>query len=224
MKKNVLFIAPHPDDETLGCGGTILKHRQAGDAIYWLLLTEPEIDEVFTSAMMTEREEAISNVQKEFQFKKVFRPGLPVLQVDAIPLKNIVQIISEIINEIHANVIYMPFEGDVHSDHAAAFKAAWSAGKTFRHPSVKEIYAYETISETDFAIPQGALAFQPNTFQDISNYMDEKLQIAALYKNEMADHPFPRSLEHLKALAIHRGAAAGCHYAEAFMCLKRIVK
>ena len=224
MKRNILIIAPHPDDETLGCGGTILKHRQAGDNIFWLLLTEPGINGEFTESMAAQRGEAVRQVQAAFRFNKVFRPGLPVLQLDTIPFKNIVQTVGGIINEIQANVLYIPFEGDVHSDHSITFKAAWSAGKTFRCPSVEEIYAYETISETEFSVPLASSIFLPNTFQDISNYMNEKLRVAALYKNEMDAHPFPRSLEHLKALAIHRGAACGCDYAEAFMCLKRTLK
>ena len=224
MKKNVLIIAPHPDDEVLGCGGTILKHQQAGDNIYWLLLTEPAIDESFAAEMMAERDEAITQMQKAFQFNKIFRIGFQVLHLDTIPLKKIVQSIGEIVHEIEANVLYIPFGGDVHSDHSVAFQAAWSAGKTFRYPSVKEIYVYETISETEYAVPQGLTVFQPNTFQDISQFIDEKLRIAAFYKNEIEEHPFPRSLEHIKALAVHRGAACGSKYAEAFMCLKRIIK
>jgi LmbE family N-acetylglucosaminyl deacetylase len=116
--------------------------------------------------------------------------------------------------------VILPYYGDVHSDHRTAFDAAVACTKIFRHPYVKRILAMEIPSETEFACGHGV--FAPNLYLDISGYLDKKIEIAGIYGAELADHPFPRSAEGIRALAVNRGAAAGCRYAEAFMLIKGV--
>ncbi len=223
MSKTVLVIAPHPDDETLGCGGALLRHLREGDSVHWLLLTEPEIGAVISQEKMMNREQAIQAVSAAYPFERVLRPALPALELDRIPRKEIVRVIGQAVREVQAEVLYLPFAGDVHSDHAVAAQAGWAVSKSFRYPTVREVYAYETVSETEFSRPGGA-SFQPNTFVDVTAFFEKKLEICALYRDEMGRHPFPRSAEHVRALAVHRGVVAGAELAEAFICLKRVLR
>lgn len=216
----ILFIAPHPDDETLGCGGTILKHKAAGEEIYWLIVTNISVEEGFKAAKVKERQEEIKKVAKEYGFERVFKLDLPAIKLDVIPKSHIVKTVSNIINEVEPNIVYIPYRNDVHSDHKITFDAVISSTKTFRCPSINKILMYEVISETEFtpALPNNI--FNPNCFSDISEYLSKKISIMQIYKGEMGKHPFPRSVENLRALATFRGATAGVKYAEAFNVLR----
>jgi len=214
----ILVIAVHPDDETLGCGGTLLKHKANGDAIHWLICTETNKSNEFYKTRTKEIEE----VSKRYSFDSVHNLGLKTMQVDEYSMSSLIQKISDVINDVKPEVIYLPFKNDVHSDHRKIFEAAYSCTKSFRYPFIKKILMVETLSETEFAPSTKEDAFIPNVYVDISNYLDEKLNIINIYKSEISEHPFPRSLRNLSALATLRGATAGCEYAESFVLLKEI--
>lgn len=216
MKNKVLAFAVHPDDETLGCGGTLLKHKANGDEIYWLICTSLEQ----THSYYNERENEISQVAKLYDFDNVYNLRLKTTKVDEYSVGFLIDKISKIINEIKPNIIYLPFYADIHSDHKIIFDVAFSCTKSFRYSFIKQIYMQETLSETEFALPNKA--FSPNVFVDISNFMDKKLEIVLKYKSEIKNHPFPRSKENIKALATLRGATAGVKFAESFMLVKEI--
>lgn len=222
MAKNILVIAPHPDDETLGCAGTLLKHKAQGDTLYWLIITQAFTQDGFTQEFIDNREKEIADVHRAYGFKQVFKLNKRTAHLETYPLAQLISEIAEVIKQCDVEVLYLPHAGDVHSDHAAVFNAAWSCSKSFRFPTVKEVYCYETVSETEFAVPKAEKSFQPNTFVNITSFMEQKLEIAQLYPSEMAAHPFPRSKTNLTALAQLRGAITGCTFAEAFVCLKRV--
>jgi LmbE family N-acetylglucosaminyl deacetylase len=104
------------------------------------------------------------------------------------------------------------------------FEAVYSCTKSFRYPFIRKIYMMETLSETDFALSTKEDSFVPNVFVDISEFLQKKIDIMRVFESEIADHPFPRSLRNIEALATLRGATAGCEYAESFMLLKEIQK
>ncbi len=218
----VLFISPHPDDETLGCGGTILKHEAMNDKIYWLIMTNISIEEGYNEEEVNIRQQEIGVVAKEYRFEKVFKLDLPTTKLDVIPKKQIIETVSKVIDNIKPAVVYLPNKNDVHSDHQITFDTVISSTKTFRCSFVKQILMYETLSETEFAPPFQNDAFMPNSFSDISAFIEEKIAIMEIYKGEMSMHPFPRSKENIMSLATFRGATAGVKYAEAFMILKDI--
>ena len=223
MNRNVLFVAPHPDDETLGCGGVIQKCKADGDKIFWLIITRAYEEDGFNRAQIEDREEEIQVVANMYGFDGVFRLDLKTVALDTYPLKDIVSSIGRVIRETKASVLYLPNASDVHSDHAVVFNAAWSCSKSFRYPTVKEVYVYETLSETEFAAPYAHKGFAPNTFVDITPYLERKNAIIQVFESEVGDHPFPRRTENMTALATLRGAQVGVRYAEAFVCLKRVV-
>lgn len=218
MLNRVLIVAVHPDDETLGCGGTLLKHKANGDEIHWLICTQADPNSDFYQV----REQEIETVSKMYGFNTLHNLQLNTMQVDAYSMSELVSKISEIINKVKPNILYLPFKGDVHSDHRKIFEATYSCTKSFRYPFIKKIYMVETLSETEFAPSINEDNFIPNVFVDISEFMDKKIEIMNVFKSELAEHPFPRSERNLRALATFRGATSGCEYAESFMLLKEI--
>jgi len=218
----VLIIAVHPDDETLGCGGTLLKHKANGDEIHWLIATDIKESEGFKKEVIEKRDNEIEDVEKLYHFDSVHRLGLSTMRVDEYSMSDLIGKISTVVNEVKPNIIYMPFKGDVHSDHRHVFDAAYSCTKSFRYAFVKKLYMVETLSETEFAPSTKEDSFIPNVFVNISEFMDKKLEIMRVFESEIGEHPFPRSERNLQALATLRGATAGCEYAESFVLLKEI--
>lgn len=224
MKQKVLVVALHPDDETLGCGGTLFKHKAEGDEIHWMICTEIKEVDGFTSERVQERNTEIETVANLYPFDDVHRLGFSTMQVDQYTVSELVSKVSAVINKIQPTVLYLPFKSDVHSDHRVMFEAVYSCTKSFRYPFIKKIYMMETLSETDFALSTKEDSFVPNVFVDITVFFAKKLEIMQVFESEIGEHPFPRSLRNLEALATLRGATAGCEYAESFMLLKEIQK
>ena len=221
--KNVLVVAPHPDDETLGCGGTLLKHKASGDKIHWLIVTGIDEEAGYSAERISTRSQEIKTVSTMYGFDSVVNLNLPTTKLDILPMQQLVEMIGDAILKIGPEILYVPFPGDIHTDHKVVFQAVAACSKWFRFESIKRILAYETLSETDFATSPDINAFTPNVFIDISEFLQEKLQIMQIYKSEMGLFPFPRSEKSIIALAQIRGAAAGCEAAEAFMLLKEII-
>ena len=220
--KKVLVFAIHPDDETLGCGGTLLKHKESGDEIHWLLATESTTESGFEEAFISKREKEIEQVYNFYGFSSLIRLGFPTMKVDKYDTSIIVNKISEAFFKIKPDIIYLPFKSDVHSDHRIFFNASFSCTKSFRYPFIKKVYMMETLSETEFAPSTKEDSFIPNVFTDISLFIDKKIEIMKVFESEIEDHPFPRSEKNIRALAAYRGAISNCNYAESFMLLKEI--
>jgi LmbE family N-acetylglucosaminyl deacetylase len=223
VKNNVLVIAVHPDDETLGCGGTLLKHKANGDAVHWLIVTSIKEENGFAASVVEARRQEIKAVSSMYGFDGVYDLDFPTIQLDNIPFSRLIGSISDVFRQVEPNIVYLPFKGDVHTDHQIAFRAAYSCTKVFRYPSIKKIVMMETLSETEFAPGIKEDSFIPNMFVDITDFIERKIEIMKVYKNEIGTHPFPRSERNIRALATFRGAVAGCEYAESFMILKEIV-
>ena len=220
---NVLVVAVHPDDETLGCGGTLLKHKACGDEIHWLIITEAKVEDGFSQDSINVRTQEIKSVKKLYGFDSVTNLKLPTMRIDEISMSELIGKISEVFQSIEPNIVYLPFKSDVHSDHRKVFEATYACTKSFRYPFVKRVYMMETISETEFAPSTKEDSFIPNVFVDISKFLEKKIEIMRIFKSELGDHPFPRSERNIRALATLRGATAGCEYAESFLLLREIL-
>ena len=220
--KTVLCIAPHPDDETLGCGGSLLRHIAQGDAVHWLIISGITEALGFSAARVASRDQEIHEVARAYGFERVHRAELPTTRLDTLPKSEIVGAIAAVVAAAQPHTLYVPYRNDVHSDHAAVFDAAVSCGKSFRYPCVRQIYAYETLSETEFGLRPDDAGFRPNLFVDIAPWVETKIKIMQMYAGEMGDFPFPRSAECMRAQAMLRGSQAGVMAAEAFMILKEI--
>lgn len=221
MSKNIIVIAPHPDDETLGCGGTLLKHAQAGDNIYWLIVTT--LGDSYSEETKNRRAEEIVQISKMYPFEKVFELGFETATLDQISDGILIEKISKVFQEIKPNIVYAPYPGDIHSDHKAVFDATMACTKWFRYPYVERVLIYETLSETDFTINPDSNGFRPNVFVNIEPYLAKKMELMRIFKSEISEFPFPRSEKSITSLAYIRGATGGFEAAEAFILLKERV-
>ncbi len=222
--KNVIVISAHPDDETLGAGGTILKHVANGDKVFWLIVTNVFENQGFSEKRVESRQFEIREVEKLFGIFKTFLLNYPTMTLSSSSLIKMVPQISSIFSEVQPEIIYTLNRSDAHSDHRVIFDAVMACTKSFRYPYIKQILMYECISETEFAPALAEKAFLPNYYVDITAYLDKKNEIMKIFESEIAEHPFPRSIENIKALAHFRGASVGVQYAEAFQLLKYIDK
>ena len=218
----VLVVAPHADDESLGCGGTILRHVSEGDDVHWLLVTGMSQASGFTISQIKTREEEITQVHACYGLSERHELNLPPAALETLPKGEIVSAISTIIKRVEPEIIYTVYRNDAHSDHEIVFDAVMSSTKSFRYPFIKRVLVYETISETDFGMKPEDGGFRPNVFNNISDFLEEKLNILDIFESEMSDFPFPRSRIALTALSQLRGAQSNCEAAEAFMLIKEI--
>jgi LmbE family N-acetylglucosaminyl deacetylase len=222
-RPTILVVAPHPDDETLGCGGTLLRHRAAGDRVHWLLMTAMKKESGYGASDIARRRKEIAAVAKRYGFSGTHELNFATSRLDELPMRELVDAVGAVVRKVAPACLYLPHPGDVHSDHRVAFEATAACAKWFRFPSVKAVLAYETLSETEFSIDPGAAPFRPQRYVDISAQLEKKLEIMALYASELRAFPFPRSEQAVRALAALRGSAAGVNAAEAFMVLKEIL-
>lgn len=218
----VIVISAHPDDETLGAGGTLLKHRANGDQLFWIIVTSIFENQGFSKEKVKSRIKEIDEVKKMFGFENVYFLDFPTMRITSELVPEMVQKISSILTGVRPQVIYTLNRSDAHSDHRYISDAVMACTKSFRYPFLKRILMYECISETEFAPAFPEKVFIPNYFVDISEFMSEKIKIMNIFSSEMGEHPFPRSERNIRALGTFRGAVAGCEYAEAFQVVKII--
>lgn len=218
--KNVLVITPHPDDETLGCGGTLLRHIAEGDKVYWLIGTTLTEERGFNSERINIRQKEIKTVHDAYGFADYKHLDFCTTELDQVPRNTLIQEISKYVNEVKPHTMYLPYRNDIHSDHAHIFDASVACTKSFRYPYVKKVCVYETLSETEFGMRTDDPGFKPNMWVDISEYFERKIEIMKIYKSEIAEHPFPRSEVSIESLARLRGSTGGFDYAEAFISIK----
>ena len=222
MNKKVIVISAHPDDEILGVGGTLIRHRDVGDEIYWIIVTNVSEEAGFTKERVDSRQQEIQLVADRLGVKKTYKLDYPTATLTDKEMIDMVPRIAEIFKEVEPTTFYSLNRSDAHSDHRVVFNAGVACTKSFRHPYLREVLMYECISETEFAPMLPEKAFQPNCYIDISKQMDEKMELMKIYKSEIADHPFPRSERNIRAVGTFRGATAGVEYAEAFQLIKSI--
>lgn len=224
MSRSILVLAPHPDDEILGVGGTIARHIAEGDRVRVAVLTDASVGapELFSASQVEAvRAEALAahallGVEKTY-FERFAAPRL-----DAEPSYPIAIAISRLIRDCAAEVLYIPFRGDLHNDHRVIFTAALVAARPVPGQTVRTILAYETLSETEWAAPFGDDTFIPTVFTDISATLEQKLAALACFQSQMRPFPNSRSLEAITALARVRGATVSAHAAEAFHLIRDI--
>lgn len=214
--KKVIVISAHPDDETIGCGGTLLRHKANGEQVYWLIVTNIDTENGWNKAFVERRQKEIDKVSEKFSFEKTFKLNFPAAKLETLPMGELVSSISKVMHEVQPEVVYLLNGNDVHTDHQITFQAAYSCTKNFRYPFIKRILTYECLSETEFAPAFPDKAFVPNVFVDVSDFMDKKLEILNIYNSEIMEGNLPRSISAIKALAQYRGSRIGKPYAEAF--------
>ena len=219
----VLVVSAHPDDETLGGGGTILRHIEAGDSVSWLIATAPHPDD-WSSETIKTCDSQVSAVRQAYGFTGFYDLRFPAAGLDQVPQKQLIDAVINVLEEDRPERIYTVGATDVHSDHLITFEAIMAAAKPFRRsPIVRGIYSYEVLSSTEAAYGWRERSFVPNAYQDITGRLERKIEIMGLYGNQLQDGLQPRSARAIQALAEFRGATIGVEAAEAFTVIRELL-
>lgn len=221
---NVLVVAAHPDDELLGCGGTLCRHRDQGDRISICHLGDG------VSSRHPKRADLDRMIRKRAESALKFAgfvkadifpvDTLPDNQFDTEPLLRIVQSVERVLASTRPDTVYTHHVGDLNIDHSVTARAVLTALRPGCGHNVRRILAFEVLSSTEWQSPTHSVPFLPNVFMNISDYLPAKLQAMRFYEEELRTFPFPRSLEGVEHLAAYRGMQAGFGAAEAFILLR----
>ena len=215
---NILVIAPHPDDEVLGCGGTIAKYAKKGDNVSVCFVTKAYTPD-WSEEYITNRTVEIKDAHNVLGVEKSYELDFPTGKLDTIPQKTLNDALEKVILEVNPEVVYIPHGGDLHMDHTLVYQAALVATRPHAN-EINTILCYETVSETEWGANENL--FKANVYEDINEFTDTKLKAMEAYRSELKDSPHPRSLKVLSALAVKRGSEAGLKSAEAFMLIREV--
>lgn len=215
-----MVVSPHPDDESIGAGGFILKHKKNGDQVYWINVTDVEENQGWSDEFVNRRREQINKVIKYYNFDGFYNLKYRPSSLENIDKGEMIEAFSKLIQEIEPDLVVLPNPTDAHTDHLITYEVGMSCTKVFRYPYVKKVMTMEIISETDFS--KTGEAFSPNYFVDITDCINQKIDALKIYDTEFLEPPFPRNFDAIKALAMLRGGTSGCRYAEAFRIIKEI--
>jgi LmbE family N-acetylglucosaminyl deacetylase len=225
--KTVLVIAAHPDDEVLGCGGTIARLSKQGVAVHVVILangltSRPGFPADQADRLLSEHHDRARRAGALLGARSVSLLGLPDQQMDTLPLLDITQSIEREIARLQPDTIFTQHGGDLNSDHALTYRATLTATRPMAGSVVRRVYAYEVASSTEWAFSRFAPVFHPNVFFDITASLDQKLAAMQIYESEVRSFPHPRSFQALHAAAQRWGSVAGLTAAEAFELVRDI--
>ena len=222
---NVLVIAPHADDEILGCGGTIAKHIERGDSVYVAVMTNASIGapELFNEEQIKEIREEAKQSHIYLGIEDTFFFDFPAPQLEQYPQYKIANAINGLIKQTEAEILYIPHKGDLHLDHGVIYNASLVAARPVPGQFVKTILAYETLSETEWGHPTVEAVFIPTYFHTLTEtHFSKKIGAMNFFESQLKPFPNTRSLEAIEHLGKLRGANVGAEYAEAFMLIRDI--
>lgn len=211
-KGTILVFAPHPDDEVLGCGGTIAKRVSQGYKVVVCLATRTN-----------EWEQRIEEMHKADEWLGVSNLELlmlPELNLDRIDRCKLNGKILSVVERYAPTEVYIPYRKDLHTDHRELAEAVIIATRPKYSFTPKRVYAYETLSETGWNYLETENSFSPNVYENIEDTIEKKLEALSLFESQMYSYPSCRSVEAIKSLAIYRGTQAEMKYAESFMLVR----
>ena len=217
MKKKVLIISPHADDEILGCGGFILKYSKKKYHINVLILTNANkgAPELYSPNDIKKIRNEAKIANKLIGTKKLFFEDLPAVNLNNYPFYKITSVINKYISEINPEILLIPSNNDLHDDHKIIFKAAKVATRPNKKKNLKKILSYEVLSETEWN--ENGVFFEPNYYLSLKKSdLDKKVKAFLKYKSQVKKFPHPRSKEAIISLSRVRGSNAFFDYAEAF--------
>lgn len=217
---HVLAVSVHPDDETLGCGGSLLAHRDRGDALDWLILTSPD-ERRHRPDVVAEKTSQVEAVAQAYGMRTTTQLPFAAGRLDLVSFSDLMREVGAVIQRVRPALVYVVSPGDVHTDHGVGFGATMSVLKPFhmRALGVRRVESFETLSSTEAAATP---SFVPNVFRDVSATIGEKLRVMSLYATEAQPEPLPRSPSAIRALGRLRGATIGVEHAEAFSLVREL--
>ncbi len=230
--RKVLVVATHPDDESFGMGGTLLYLKKLGLEIGWVVVTtistfyETRIRNTEKITRLRQnREEQIAKAGLKMGIRKIWDLGFPTLSLDIVPKGEIIEKFIEIINEFRPELVFTNGNFDVNYEHEIVFDCLQNSTKMFYNPELKGLLAYETPSSTEARFSDNSPLFAPNFYVDISEYLENKIDLCRIYENEFKnDTIHPRSEWGITNYAGFRGLQIAVKYAEAFKSYRMIEK
>ncbi|WP_435418762.1 PIG-L deacetylase family protein [Parerythrobacter aurantius] len=218
----VLVIAPHPDDEVLGCGGTIARLADNGHEVHVVVVTKG-YEPAFPSSLVQEVRNELLEAHRVLGVTRCHFLDLPAAALDTLPGSQINAAIGGLVRELAPDTVFIPFVGDVHRDHQLVFTAALVASRPRALNAPRRVLAYETLSETNWAAPGITEVFVPNVYVDIGTTIDRKIEAFAAFKSQVKQFPDERSLQTIRALATVRGSTVYRQAAEAFVLIRDVI-
>jgi N-acetylglucosamine malate deacetylase 1 len=218
----VLVVAAHPDDEVLGCGGTIARHVEAGDSVHLIFLADGETSRGAGKAEVARREAAANRAAEELGAHRPHFLRLPDQRLDSINLIDVVRALEGAIGGLSPRLVYSHHSSDLNLDHRVAAQAVLTGFRPLPGSPVAEIRAFEVPSSTEWSFGVMSTVFTPNLFIDITRTLPQKLRALGAYAGEIRPFPHPRSREAIEASAMRWGSVAGCERAEAFQIIRSI--
>jgi len=219
---SVVVVAPHPDDEVLGCGGVMARYAAAGEKVHVVIVSCGAAD-LYSDESIGQLRDELRSAHEVLGVSDVKYLDFPAPRLDTVPQQKLADALRDAFQKAAATTLYLPHRADLHTDHRATFLASLVAARPVRGSTVKKILCYETLSETEWAAPFGDEAFTPTHFVDVSDTLQKKLEAMACYHTQLQSPPHPRSLEAVENLARGRGATVGFAAAEAFLLVREIV-
>lgn len=222
--KKILVVVAHPDDEVLGCGGTIAKLAKKNVEVKLLIIADGVSSRAESDGTksLEKRKGSCLMSANILGISEVKFLDLPDNSLDSVPLLKIVNAIEDFSAEFLPEIIITHHSGDLNIDHQIVFQACITAFRPTPRGSVNMILSFETPSSTEWQAPLTANYFIPNWYVDISDTMEQKIQAFSFYSDEKREFPHPRSEKGLRALAAYRGTAISCNAAEAFVLIRNI--
>jgi N-acetylglucosamine malate deacetylase 1 len=222
MNKQVLVIAAHPDDEVIGCGGTLARHAAVGDIINIIFLADGESSRSGAQASIKKRQAMAKNAANILGCHEPIFLGLADNQLDTLPFLHIVQTLEQATRELAPSVIYTHHGGDLNIDHRLTCQATLTAFRPQPGSIVQAIYSFDISSSTEWSHPSLTPPFHPQRFHDITPWLAIKEAALTCYQSEMREKPHSRSIDGIRYRDLHRGHTVGCHAAEAFEVIREI--
>lgn len=217
----VVIVAAHPDDEVLGCAGTIALHSKRGDAVHIVFLADGENSRVEASPQLSMRRTMAENAMRTLGARSVQFFDFPDNAMDSVPFLRIVQTLEQVLKPLQPHLVYTHFGHDLNIDHRLTYQAVLTACRPQPGQSVKAIYCFEVPSSTEWS-PGASPAFQPNLYVDISSVLLQTQAALACYEKELRPWPHSRSAEAILARQRYRGSCVGVEAAESFMIEREI--
>ena len=217
----ILVVAPHPDDEVLGVGGTILRHLAGGDAVHVVICTRGCLPRFPPEQVETVQAEA-RKVHAFLSLTGSHFLDFPAAGLDTLPVADVAEALGRVFQAARPDTVYLPHIGDLHRDHHVVFEAGLVCSRPTDDRRPTRILAYETVSETDWSASPLTPAFAPNIYVNITDHIDKKLTACSMYASQVRPAPDHRSIESLRALSVMRGHTVGLPHAEAFMLIREV--